>query len=318
MAASTHSETCGFSEKKPLFYKTSPATEAKTERMQLSEIHRYPMKSLLGERLQQATVGPNGILGDRVWALRDEQRGELTGGKRFAALMDMRARFVASPGSSQPSAAVEIRARDRVLNSSDHDINDALSELLQHPVSLWPLLPSEQEAHYRRGTPPPGTDPERVMREVFARTEDEPLPDISHFPAVLTTHHSQPGTYFDAFPLLIISRSALSELEGLARAAGSGSVFDMRRFRPNLVIDTHDQGFVEDTWVGRHLRIGDTLVKIEMPCLRCNMTTHAFADLPKDPKIMRSLVKHNNGQLGVYASVVEAGQIIEGCEIEIC
>lgn len=286
--------------------------------MQVAEIHRYPVKSLLGERLQQAEVGLNGILGDRVWALRDEQRGELTGGKRFAALMDMRARFVASPSASQPSAEVEIRARDRTLRSSDGDINDALSELLGHRVSLWPLLPPEEEAHYRREPPPPGTDSERVMREVFARTEDEPLPDISNFPEVLTTHHSEPGTYFDAFPLLIISRSALSELEALAHASGSSSVFDMRRFRPNLVIDTEEEGFVEDAWVGKHLRIGDVVVKIEMPCLRCNMTTHAFADLPKDPKVMRSLVKHNNGQLGVYASVVEAGRISEACKLELC
>lgn len=286
--------------------------------MQIAEIHRYPVKSLLGERLEHADLGPNGILGDRVWALRDEERGELTGAKRFAALMDLSARFVESPTSGRRSAAVDIRTGSRSMLSSDHDIDAALSDLLGHAVSLWSLLPPEQEAHYRREPPPPGSDSARIMREVFARTEDEPLPDISQFPAVLSTHHSQPGTYFDAFPLLIISRSALSKLEQLARARSSTSVFDMRRFRPNLVIDTEEEGFVEDDWCGRHLRIGGALVKVEMKCVRCIMTTHAFADLPKDPKIMRALVEHHGGELGVYASVVEAGRISAGSKVEIC
>lgn len=286
--------------------------------MQLAEIHRYPVKSLLGERVQQTEIGPNGILGDRVWALKDERRGELTGAKRFAALMDFSARFTASPTASQPSAAVEILARGQTLHSSDEKIHERLSDLLDHPVSLWPLLPPEEDAHYRREPAPPGTDMDRALRQVFARTEDEPIPNVSDFPAVLATHHSEPGTYFDAFPLLIITRSALEELETRARAGGYGSIFDMRRFRPNLIIDTEDRGFVEDAWCGKHLRVGDALLKVEMTCPRCIMTTHGFADLPKDPKIMRALVEHHGGELGVYASVVTAGAISEGARVELC
>lgn len=159
---------------------------------------------------------------------------------------------------------------------------------------------------------------EAALRQVFARAEDEPIPDISQFPAALSTHHSKPGTYFDAFPLLIMTHSGLEELERRARAAGSQSLFDLRRFRPNLLLDTDDRGFIEDAWCGRHLRIGDTVLKVEMTCPRCIMTTHAFADLPKDPKIMRSLVEHHRGELGVYASVVTPGAINEGSKVELC
>ena len=179
-------------------------------------------------------------------------------------------------------------------------------------MSLWPLLPADQLEHYKRPPNPENFDQKAYFREVFARTEDEPLPDLSGFPAELFIYESSPGTYFDAYPLLLMTNASLEALQ----ATDSDSVFDVQRFRPNIVLDTQEQGFVENNWVGRRMQLGDAVLTIEAICPRCVMTTHGFANLPKDPKVMRHLVKHNDGNLGVYASVTTPGQIKTGDVVE--
>lgn len=288
--------------------------------MRLAEIHRYPVKSMQGERLMQTQIADFGIPGDRAWALRDETRGGLTGAKHLPGLMGMRARFAREPDAVQRSPEVHISvdaASPASLSSASGDVDEALSRALDHPVTLWPLLPAEQIEHYRREALPDGVDLDEALRALFGRTDDEPLPDLSAFPEVLATHHTPPGTYFDAFPLLIVTRSSLQTLAARAAGGGIDANFDQRRFRPNLVVDTEAEGFVENAWVGRHLRLGEATLKVEMACPRCIMTTHGFDEVPREPKVMRALVRHNDGNLGVYASVIDGGRIRAGDAVEV-
>ena len=73
--------------------------------------------------------------------------------------------------------------------------------------------------------------------------------------------------------------------------------------------------FPEEAWEGFRLKVGSAVLKAEVVCPRCVVTTHGFEKLPKDPSIMRGLVKENNGNLGLYASVEEAGRIAAGDKI---
>jgi uncharacterized protein YcbX len=273
-------------------------------------LHRYPVKSMAGESLAATTLGLAGIPGDRAWAVRDAAQGRIRGAKRYAILMACAARY-ADPPTATGSSPAEITFPDGTRHGTGStSIAAALSALVGEPVALSPLVPAEQLDAYRHGAPD-NPDIEAELRRVFARTPDEPLPDLSAFPRELMEYQSPPGTHFDAFPLLLVSTSALAALA----SAQPECNFDVRRFRPNVVLEIDEAGFPEDAWAGKTIRLGGATLRVEMPCPRCIMTTHPFADLPKDPRIMRTLVRENGGNLGVYASVITPGEIRVGDEV---
>lgn len=272
----------------------------------LADILRYPVKSLMGESIPAAELTPTGITGDRAWAVRDEKRGGIRGGKKIPQLMTLMAR------SGSPTPTITAPDGESLAANSEH-IHTWLSEKLHHPVTLWPLLPAERLDHYRRGAPDT-EDLEQELRAVFGRLPDEPLPDLTGFEELLE-FESPPGTYFDAFPISIMSLQSLNTMNQLV----GDSQFDVRRFRPNLLVDIpqSEDPFPEQAWLGATLSVGSAIMRIESTCPRCSMTTHAFDDLPRDTEIMRKLVNHSHGNLGIYASVQTPGQISLGDRITI-
>jgi len=232
----------------------------------ITELFRYPVKSMLGESLTWAHLSATGIPGDRCWALKDEQRGDFSVGKRFATTMSLSAVLCAEPDAANLSPEVHITLpNSTVAGSLDASANEVLSTAIGAPVSIWPLLSKEQPDHY-----------------------------------------------FDAYPILLLSEASLAALS----MANDNSQFDLRRFRPNILVNTPEAGFVEDQWVGRKARLGHAILQFEIACPRCIMTTHGFDNLPKDPKIMRALVQKNAGNLGIYANVIQNGRVDKGDVLE--
>lgn len=302
----------------------------------IEQIWRYPVKSMAGERLSECSVQALGIPGDRGWALRDEVAREITNGKRIPLLMQCAALYQGEPGD--PSIPqVEIRFPDDTrIGSDDPQVNDRLSEVLGKRVSLWPLQPASNKAHYRRAkfssriagrlsqfsgfrsmlpTLTSFGSMNVALREVFSREAHEPIPDISILPPEVLEFTSPPGTYFDAFPIHLLTTASLETMSQHNPAA----VWDVRRFRPNFFIKTEDgiEGLVEPNWAGRTLRIGTVELKCEIPTARCGMTTHPQPGLPKDPSVLRSIVRDADQNLGVYANVISSGKVSEGDEVEL-
>src|SRR6185436_6487560 len=153
------------------------------------------------------------------------------------------------------------------------------------------------------------------LRAAFSRTADEPVPDLSNLPKELFEFTSPLGTYFDAFPIHILTTASLAVM----KQANPGSDWDVRRFRPNFFVKTVDglAGLVESGWAGKTLRIGTVELACEIPAMRCGMTTNAQNELPKDNSVLRSIVKEAEQNLGVYASVIKTGEVVVGDRVEL-
>lgn len=270
--------------------------------MIVDQLWRYPVKSMIGELVDAAVLTPTGMVGDRAWAVRDEVRGGIRGAKKIASLMRQAARTT--------DVGVTITLADgTIICDDDPNIHDRLSSALDHQVTLWPLQPADDLDHYRRGQPD-STDMIAELRAVFGREPDEPLPDLAQFPPIIMTFESPPGTYLDAHPLLIMTTSALADLARLL----PDSAMDVRRFRPNVVVDTGaGPGHPEMAWIGQRFTIGTATLEIVNPCPRCVMVTHAINDdLPTDRRVLRPIVKELDQNVGVYATVVTPGSMSVG------
>jgi uncharacterized protein YcbX len=280
----------------------------------VAEIRRYPVKSMSGEVLPEVELAAGGLPGDRAWAVRDEVRGGIRGAKKIAALMTLRSRYAKPPGPEGSSPAEIVLPDGTIVETGAPDVNQRLSQAVGQDVSLWPLLPADALDHYRRGAPT-HEDIVEELRSIFGRTPDEPLPDLGLFPPELMEFESPPGTYFDAFPLLLMTDASLAQMNERV----PGSQFDVRRFRPNFLIAASDPAapFPEQDWRGKTLRVGEAVIAVTVECPRCVMITHGFEDLPKDPGIMRALVRETGGHIGVYAQVETPGVIRAGDPVEI-
>ena len=278
------------------------------EAMHLSSIWQYPVKSMLGGEVSSAVADTLGLIGDRAWAVRDEVRGSVQGARRIGGLMRLAA-------STTDDGGVTITLPDgSAMHSSDGDVNERLSAALDHPVTLWPLQSADDLDYYRRGA---GDSDDMLvdLRGIFGREDDEPLPDFSVFPASIMEFESPPGSHVDAYPLMLMTTSSL---RALADALPDSNP-DVRRFRPNLVIDTGDAaGHPEFDWVGREVRIGGTRLQITAACPRCVMITREVdADIPVDRAILRHVVRDLNQNVGVYATIIEGGPINVGDPVTV-
>lgn len=221
----------------------------------VTELWRYPVKSLLGEQLGAVQVEERGVVGDRLYAVTDRD-GKIGSGKtsrrfrRLDGLFDLRAR-------NGGERSLVTLPDGRELEAGDPELDAFLSQ--------------------RYG------DELRVLKE-------DGVP-----------HH-------DAAPLHLLTTSSLRWLESSLPA----SRIDVRRFRPNVLLETAGAALVEDAWVGRRFALGTAVIRVVERTERCVMTTNAQSELPKDPEVLRAVTELNDTCLGIYASVETGGLVRVG------
>jgi MOSC domain-containing protein len=259
-------------------------------------IWRYPVKSMMGEELNGTEVTEHGLLGDRAFALIDEETGKTASAKhprRWPHLFDFRAAYIEPPSAARSLPPVRITAPDgESLTTDQAEVDLRLSAAVGRPVRLSrPTAGGATAEGYW-----PDHDWLAQRDEVF----EFPLP---------------PGTFFDGSAIHVVTTATLDRLRSLAPA----SRFEVPRFRPNFVIapPAGSEGFIENGWIGRTLALGEVVLSIDGPCPRCVMTTLSQSSLPRDPGVLRTAVQQNAGNVGVYATVVRGGRVRRGDSVEL-
>ena len=102
-------------------------------------------------------------------------------------------------------------------------------------------------------------------------------------------------------------------------AKNPAATWDVRRFRPNFVVETTPgtSGLAEEAWCGKTLRLGEVELRCEIPTPRCGMTTQPQERLAKDPSVLRTIVASAGQNLGAYANVTRPGRVAVGDSVKL-
>ncbi|MBU8730886.1 MOSC domain-containing protein [Cytobacillus oceanisediminis] len=119
----------------------------KNERIgRVQEINRFPVKSVLGESLSSAPVDSRGILGDRLWAIKNED-GKFGSGKTTRRFQQMEGLFNFKAKYERDTPLITMPDGTEYRGDQER-VNKALSELLGFPVTL---AKEESISHFDEG-----------------------------------------------------------------------------------------------------------------------------------------------------------------------
>jgi uncharacterized protein YcbX len=294
--------------------------------MTVASLWRYPVKSMQGEQLDAAELTPTGVVGDRAYAVVDAATGKVASAKhprKWARLLDCAARFVAPPQADAPLPPVRITlpGGDEVT-SDDPAVDGRLSDVLGRPVRLVSVAP-ERPVLEELWPDVEGLAPAEFIQATAVAGDEDDDEDAETVSDITMGLAAPPGTFFDLSSLHLITTATLDRLTALA----PGSRFDVRRYRPNVVVGTDDDGFVENGWPGRTVHLGaDAEAAVDLATMRCVMTTLAQSDLPGDRETLRAIARHNRIEIpglghwacaGVYARVTQTGAVRVGDPVAV-
>jgi uncharacterized protein YcbX len=258
----------------------------------VSRLYRYPVKSMLGEDLEAVAVDGRGVVGDRAYAVMDPAENRAGSAKiphKWKRLYEFSAMYPPGDDTTLPPPLI-LFPGGTPATAIDADLDARLSQALGKPVQFVSQKPEDLKLEAVK----PGLDAVDLKETV-------------DFPLV--------NPFFDFAALHLVTSATLAHL----RTLYPGGDYDARRFRPNLVLDAPDEtGFLEQTWVGKTIAVGDHVrLRILMPTHRCAATTLPHHGLPNDPEILRAANRHNNGNVGVYATVEQPGIVRLGDRVTI-
>lgn len=117
---------------------------------------------------------------------------------------------------------------------------------------------------------------------------------------------------FDEASISVIAMDTVQEIMRLAEQSP-----DVRRFRPNILVRAVRAGaFQEDEWVGGVLSFGKgddaPAIAVTMRDVRCAMLNLDPDSAKPAPEVMKTVVRVNQNNAGIYGTVIRAGQLAVG------
>ena len=253
----------------------------------IESLWRYPVKSMRGEELDELFAGYAGVYGDRLFAFESSASAKgfpFFTGRDQRQMIRYRARFRNPEKSARPINLAEAQS------SGANPISANASELM--------------------------IDVETPDGKTFS-IDDPAL--IENLRAGLDGKHQltllrSDKAITDCRPLSIFAVQTAKKL-----GEETGVAVDKRRFRANVYVDlTSSEGFAEDQFVGRSLRIGSKVtVAVLQRDARCMMITLDPDTAEKTPAILKAVAQAHEGMAGVYGAVLTEGMIRKGDSVEL-
>ena len=255
----------------------------------VESLWRYPVKSMAGEEIPEAFLGFSGVYGDRCYAFRDEaaRRGfpYLNANVQQRMLL-YRPRFRHPERASAPPNLSEAQAITPGVTPANADPGD---------LELDVLTPHGEFV---------SIDDPSLMEMLGEGLRGEHRLTLVRSDRALT----------DCRPVSLIGLQTIRQVEGEV-----GSPLDKRRFRANVYLDlAAGEGFVEDNWVGRRLRIGRTAsVAVLERDPRCKLISLDPETGEHDPRVLRGVAQAHGANAGVYCAVLVEGVVAKGDPVEV-
>jgi uncharacterized protein len=255
----------------------------------VESLWRYPVKSMRGEEMNEVFAGYAGVYADRLFAFESSASPK---GFPFFTGRDQRQMIL-------------YRARFQSPEKAARPVN--WSEAHQLSPNLNPISADASELMVDVETPDGKTlainDPDLIdnLRVNI---------DGNHELTLLRSDKAMT----DCCPLSIFAVQTAKKL-----GEETGVAVDKRRFRANIYVDlTNADGFAEDQFVGKTLRIGSKVtVAVLQRDARCMMITLDPDTAEKTPAILKAVAQAHEGMAGVYGAVLAEGMIRKGDPVEL-
>ena len=255
----------------------------------VESVWRYPVKSMRGAECAEIFAGFSGVYGDRMFAFQSSANRKDFPHFTVRDQRDMlryRPRFRYPEKSVVPPNLVHFERNSPGANPVYADPADMMLDVQTPDGQTFAIDDPALIESLRTGVDP--------RHQVTLIRSDRAITDCR--------------------PLSLFSLQTARQL-----AVETGVAIDKRRFRANVYLDLASaEGFAEDRFVGRSLRLGEkAVVSVLERDPRCSVITIDPDTGEKLPALLKSVAQAHGGDAGIYGAILVEGVIRQGDSVEL-